>query len=101
MAQGGLWVGLWHPNLTAPLGFPGAFTALSDLARSIMSHEPFAAPLAELVSWRVARRSVRAAAVAEDGRPELSADTAHGSPLVLEDDAGRPVLELPWPAKRS
>jgi hypothetical protein len=100
-AQEGLWVGLWHPNLTAPLGFLGAFAALSDMVRSVMSQGAFAAPVAELVSWRVARRSVRATAVAEDGRAELSADAAHGSPLVLEDGAGRPVLELSWPAKGS
>ncbi len=100
-AQEGLWVGLWHPNLTAPLGFPGAFAALSDMVRNVMSQGAFAAPLAELVSWRVARRSVCATTVSEDGRLELSADTAHGSPLVLEDGAGRPVLELSWPAKRS
>ncbi len=99
--QEGLWVGLWHPNLTAPLGFPGALAALSDLVRRVMSHDPFVAPLAELVSWRVARRGIRATAVAEDGRPELSASAAHATPLVLEDGAGRPVLELSWPVKRS
>ena len=35
-AMGGLWVGLWHPNLTAPLGFPDAPAAYAELLRRIV-----------------------------------------------------------------
>src|SRR2546422_10551371 len=31
----GLWVGVWHPNLTAPLGFPDAPAAFDELVRGV------------------------------------------------------------------
>ena len=69
---GGLWVGLWHCNLTPPLGFPGAPAAYRRLLSEIMVHAPYVAPLSTVVAWRRFRRGVRVTAVAPDGRCELS-----------------------------
>jgi hypothetical protein len=68
----GLWVGLWHCNLTPPLGYPGAPAAYARLLTEIMSESPYVATLERLVAWRRARRAVRATAVAPDGRCSLS-----------------------------
>ncbi len=87
----GLWVGLWHPNLTPALGYPDAPEAYERLVRTIMAQRPYVAPLAEVVRWRAARRSARAAAVAADGRVQLSTVARAPAPLVLEDGAGKPV----------
>jgi hypothetical protein len=79
----GLWVGLWHPNVTDALGFPGGHAARSRLVRDIVARRPYVDRLDALVRWRTARRSVRARRVAPDGRVELS---PHGDvPVVLED----------------
>jgi hypothetical protein len=94
----GLWVGLWHPNLTAPLGFPGAFDAFQELVAAIMSQQPFTGVLSDLVTWRRARRSVRAVRVGERG-PELRASHGTRWPLELEDARGRVVISQPWPAR--
>ena len=55
---GGLWVGLWHPNLTAPLGFPGATAAYELLVASLLADQPYMAPLERMVAWRRLRRAV-------------------------------------------
>src|SRR5580704_6804622 len=68
----GLWVGLWHCNLTAPLGYPGAPAAYARLLTEITRESPYVATLDRLVAWRRARRAVRATAVASDGRCSLS-----------------------------
>ena len=68
----GLWVGLWHCNLTPPLGYPDAPAAYRRLLAEIMRESPYVATLDRLVAWRRARRAVRATAVAPDGRCSLS-----------------------------
>jgi hypothetical protein len=83
----GLWVGLWHPNVTDALGFPGAGGALTRLVEEIVAQRPYVDRLDALVQWRVARRSVRALRVAPDGRVELAPQGS--APVTLEDERGR------------
>jgi hypothetical protein len=94
-AVGGLWVGLWHPNLTPALGFPDAPAAYAATLAGVLAEAPFVAPLATIVEWRRARRSVRARAVAPDGRVDAVSSTPTPFPLRLEDAAGRPVEPVP------
>ena len=68
----GLWVGVWHPNLTAALGFPGAPAAYERLLDALLADRPFVGTLDEIVDWRARRRALRVERVAEDGRCELS-----------------------------
>ena len=63
----GLWCGIWHPNLTPALGFPGAHEAYADLVRALSSRGAWLAPLDAMVRWRVARRAVRALSIDSDG----------------------------------
>jgi len=85
---GGLWVGLWHPNLTAALGFPDAPAAYAELLRAIVEdpNRPAVDTLEQLVAWRRRRRAARARRVAPDGRVEWESP-----PVPLEDAEGRPV----------
>lgn len=69
----GLWVGVWHPNLTPPLGFPDAPQAFAALLDRLITREPFLAPLGTLIEWRLARRSVRVRGILPDGRPDIYA----------------------------
>ncbi len=90
----GLWVGLWHPNLTPALGYPGAPEAYERLARTIAELGPFIAPAGRMAAWRAARRSVRAERIAPDGSvmAQVRAEPAAGaaaSPVVLEAADGR------------
>src|SRR5256885_9531487 len=85
----GLWVGVWHPNLTAPLGFPDAPAAFDELVRGVTGDAPFVGTLGAVVRWRVARRSVRIRRVAPDGRLEAYTALPAPAPLALEDAAGR------------
>jgi hypothetical protein len=87
----GLWVGLWHPNLTPPLGFPGAPEAFERLLRSLSAAAPWFATLEQIVRWRRSRRTARAARVAPDGRVELAISPRAEWPIRLEDGAGRGV----------
>lgn len=81
----GLWVGLWHPNLTPALGFPGAPAAFQRLLDTILAAGPYIAPLQRMVAWRRARRGVRAARVAPDGRAELRmAPGMEAFPIVVD-----------------
>jgi hypothetical protein len=68
----GLWVGVWHPNLTEALGFPGAPAAYERLLDALLADRPFVGTLDEIVDWRAKRRALRVARVALDGRCELS-----------------------------
>lgn len=91
----GLWVGLWHPNLTPALGYPGAPGAYERLARTIIARTPYVAGTGRIAAWRAVRRSVRADRIAPDGSvlARLHADHSDAgmasSPVVLEDAAGR------------
>jgi hypothetical protein len=86
-AVSGLWVGIWHPNLTPSLGFPGASSAYSRLVASLVDRGAWIAPLGELVAWRRRRRAARAIAIAADGMPVQ----AGGAPVPLETADGRPL----------
>ena len=44
-ATQGLWVGVWHPNLTPALGFPDAPAAFAALLDRLLAQQPFMAPL--------------------------------------------------------
>lgn len=85
---GGLWVGLWHPNLTGPLGYPGAPEAYAELLRTVVNDpmRPAVDTLERLVDWRRRRRAARARRVTADGAIEWAS-----SPMPLEDAGGRPV----------
>ena len=63
----GLWVGLWHPNLTPALGYPGAPPAYRRLLMALMARDPYVATLDRIVAWRRLRRSVRAKGITPDG----------------------------------
>jgi peptidoglycan/xylan/chitin deacetylase (PgdA/CDA1 family) len=77
-AVDGLWTGLWHPNLTDALGYPGAPRAFERLIRELAASGPFMAPLREIVAWRTARRAVRVSALSPDGaRVEFSGAADH------------------------
>ncbi len=99
----GLWVGLWHPNLTPALGYPGAPGAYERLARTIATRKPYMATLGRIVAWRAERRAVRAQRIAADGSvvARVSDATAGASagasgswaPPQLEDASGR-LLEV-------
>jgi len=83
----GLWVGIWHPNLTPALGFPDAPTAYRRLVSSLSEREPWFAPLGEIVTWRQTRRSTRATGVRPDGSIIVDAK----GPVVIRDAAGRAI----------
>lgn len=57
-AVNGWWVGLWHPNLVAPMGYPGADAALHAVLDA-MQGGAWIAPVGELVAWRQWRRELR------------------------------------------
>lgn len=86
-AVNGLWVGIWHPNLTPALGFPDAPNAYRRLVVSLSQREPWFAPLGEIVAWRKARRSAHAAGVRPDGSVMVTAE----APMVIRDAAGRAI----------
>ncbi|HYK82120.1 MAG TPA: hypothetical protein VEU55_03170 [Gemmatimonadales bacterium] len=87
----GVWVGVWHPNLIPPLGFPDAPAAFARLVERIVADAPFLGTLSSLVAWRTARRGLRIQRVAPDGRVEAHTPELAAAPLALEDPAGRPV----------
>jgi hypothetical protein len=87
----GLWVGLWHPNLTAALGYPGAPDAFRRMLGALAAERPFFGMLGKLVTWRRARRSTRATRVAPDGRVEIVTPTPADWPVVVEDGQGAVV----------
>ena len=91
----GLWVGLWHPNLTPALGYPGAPEAYERLARTIARQEPYVATADQMSSWRSTRRAVRAERIAPDGTvlASVHGDAAQparaATPLMLEESTGK------------
>jgi peptidoglycan/xylan/chitin deacetylase (PgdA/CDA1 family) len=93
---GGLWVGLWHPNVIPALGFPGALAAFGQLLRRIMDDDPYVAPLAEIVTWRAARRGLRGR-VGEEGRVELVGDRRGSWRVALEELPSGQISSHPWP----
>lgn len=72
----GMFVGIWHPNLTPALGFPGAPAAFARLVAGLTERRAFVAPLGELVAWRRLRRGTRAIGLGADGRPVLNVTRA-------------------------
>jgi hypothetical protein len=90
----GLWVGLWHPNLTPPLGYPGAPEALARLLDELRGLQPYWGRLQDIVAWRRARKSVRARAVAADGRVIAVLPSPPPAPLRLVDAHGAPAEEV-------
>jgi peptidoglycan/xylan/chitin deacetylase (PgdA/CDA1 family) len=95
-AHGGLWVGLWHPNVVPALGFPGALDGFRRLVREVMSAGPYCAPLETIVAWRHARRSLRGV-LRPDGGVELRTDRAGSWMVALESPEGKPMESRPWP----
>lgn len=87
----GLWVGIWHPNLTGPLGFPGALDAYEDLVASLVEHDPWLPTLSDAVAWRRARRAVRAVGLDASGTVRVTSTGAGAGQVALEDAEGRPV----------
>jgi hypothetical protein len=91
----GLWVGLWHPNLVTPLGYPGAERVFPALLDGLLGEAPWACTVGAAVQWRAARRGVRAVKVGVEGM-QLSADGAWDGPLVLQDRDGASET-MTWP----
>jgi hypothetical protein len=87
----GVWTGIWHPNLSGPLGFPGAEQAFDDLCSRLMAEAPWTATLGDIVEWRAARRAVRAIGFSSAGELRLTSDTpgAWAPRVAIEDAAGR------------
>lgn len=80
----GLWVGLWHPNLTGALGFPGAEAGFERLLERLAGLGAWLAPVGEIVAWRRRRRALRAVGVGPGGVPLVRAEDGAGEPLDLE-----------------
>jgi len=89
----GLWVGLWHPNLTPALGFPGAPEAYARLVTSIVAQEPYIAPLEHVVAWRRLRRAVRAIDVRGQG-VTIETPSPRSFDVSIVDAAGRRVTTI-------
>jgi hypothetical protein len=87
----GLWVGIWHPNLTPALGYPGAPAAYARLVGALVEREAWIAPLGEIIAWRRARRSARAVSVDARGAVTLSIPERAPHDLMLESATGQPV----------
>ena len=87
----GLFAGIWHPNLTDALGYPGAPAAYERMVRELVARDAFIAPLGELVAWRRARRAVRAASVSPAGRVSLVAPGSIDARIRLENADGQAV----------
>lgn len=85
---GGLWCGLWHPNLTGPLGYPGAIAAYRALCAALASDAPWFCTVSEAVTWRTQRRSLRARGLSSDGTFQVTAP-AGVTALELRDRTGR------------
>ena len=91
----GLWVGIWHPNLSPALGFPEAPEAYARLVRAILRENAHVDTLGALVEWRRARRAARATAI--DPRGHVVVDTS-GVALQLENTGGEKLPDLDSPS---
>jgi len=98
-ASGGLWVGLWHPNVIPALGFPGALGAFAQLVQRLAGWSPYIAPLADLVEWRAARRGLRVRQSA-DGGVQLTSNRPGNWRIQLSLHPGEPPITYPWPEVR-
>jgi hypothetical protein len=87
----GAWVGLWHPNTTEALGFPGAEPAFVSLLQALADGRPYFASAHKIVQWRRFRRSVRAGRVSADGRLFLTTAGGQRTVVAIEDAAGDSV----------
>jgi peptidoglycan/xylan/chitin deacetylase (PgdA/CDA1 family) len=85
----GLWVGLWHPNMTPALGFPGAPAAYERLVTLLTARAPYAATVGDIVAWRRLRSAVRARGVGPDGRVVLDGPPSRALEVLTDDGAGR------------
>ncbi len=92
---GGLWVGLWHPNVVPALGFPDALVAYQRLLLSLAHEAPYIAPLQEIVAWRQARRGLRGRRHA-NGQVELTSETNGTWSVEVQQGNAAPVV-TPWP----
>ena len=84
----GLWVGIWHPNLTPALGYPGAPAAYQELVQQLAADEPWMATLSTVVAWRRARRGCRAVGVRPDGGVDYRTTTSNGFTVAFEEADG-------------
>lgn len=75
----GMWVGLWHPNLTPALGYPGAADEYRRLVSELRSTGAHIAPVVELIAWRQRRRAFRIMRVASDGSFQSNDSELEGS----------------------
>jgi peptidoglycan/xylan/chitin deacetylase (PgdA/CDA1 family) len=96
---GGLWTGLWHPNVVPSLGFPGALEAFDSLIRQVAGYSPYLAPLAEIVRWRNARRALRGR-IGAGGTLELVSDRPGTWGVTIEDLAAGDRGLHSWPEPR-
>ncbi|MEO8448954.1 MAG: hypothetical protein ABI647_04130 [Gemmatimonadota bacterium] len=96
---GGLWVGLWHPNLVPALGYPGSPRALVRLLDALSAMKPYWGTLADLTAWRRARRAVRARSIGADGQVVAVTAEPVRTRLRLLDAQGRQAEDV-IPASR-
>jgi hypothetical protein len=94
----GLWVGVWHPYLSDPLGFPDAPRAFEELASTLRADRPWTVPLVEVVEWRAVRRGLRVAEVDEAGVPRVTVPGGEAVPVDLESPAGDTIRVRGAPA---
>lgn len=94
----GVWCGIWHPNLTPSLGFPGATDAFAGLVRRLADQGPWFASLDEIVRWRMGRRSLRVISVGDGAAPTVRGDETAlrlaGHPYVVVDGEGREACRV-------
>jgi hypothetical protein len=81
-------VGLWHPNLTGALGYPGAPEAYASLLERLGAMQPFVATLEQIVEWRRARRAAQASTVDAAGRPVWDRASSPAAAPPIEDASG-------------
>lgn len=94
----GLWCGIWHPNLTPSLGFPGAPDAFAQLVKRLAARGPWFGTMDQIVRWRLGRRSLRVISASDAGPPTVRGDNAAlrsaGHPYVILDGAGNAVAQV-------
>jgi hypothetical protein len=90
----GLWTGVWHPNMSDALGFPGAPAAFESLCQQLVAHAPWATTLGAAVAWRRARRASRATGITGAGEIVLRTPGV-GAPIAIEGVDGKPMRHQP------